>query len=98
MVGYVIVEVEITNRAGYGEFLEKVTSTVEAHGGKFVVRGGDIDVIEGNWTPMRLAVLEFESAVRAREWLGSPEYNELNDLRTSSSNINMVLVEGLLGP
>ena len=49
MAGYVIVEVEITNRAGYGEFLEKVTSTVEAHGGKFVVRGGDIDVIEGNW-------------------------------------------------
>ena len=95
MAGYVIVEVEITIRAGYGEFLDKVTPTVEAHGGKFVVRGGDIDVIEGNWTPMRLAVLEFESVARAREWLGSPEYSEFNDLRTSSSNINMVLVEGL---
>ncbi len=95
MSGYVIVEVEITDRAGYGEFMEKVTSTVEAYGGKFVVRGGDIDVVEGNWTPTRLAVMEFESAARAREWLSSGEYNELNELRTSSSTINMVLVEGL---
>ena len=95
MSGYVIIEVEITDRARYGEFMEKVTSTVEAHGGKFVVRGGDIDVIEGDWTPSRLALLEFESAARAREWLSSPEYNELNELRTGSSNINMVLVEGL---
>ena len=95
MSGYVIIEVEITDRARYGEFMEKVTSTVEAHGGKFVVRGGDLDVIEGDWTPARLAVLLFESAARAREWLSSPEYNELNEIRTSSSKINMVLVEGL---
>ena len=95
MSGYVIIEVEITDRARYGEFMEKVTPTVEAYGGEFVVRGGDLDVIEGDWTPTRLAVLLFESAGRAREWLSSPEYNELNELRTSSSNINMVLVEGL---
>ena len=95
MSGYVIIEVEITDRARHGEFMEKVTSTVEAHGGKFVVRGGDLDVIEGDWTPPRLAVLEFESAARAREWISSPEYNALNEIRTSSSNINMVLVEGL---
>ena len=60
-----------------------------------MVRGGDIDVIEGTWTLARQAVLEWESAASAREWVGSTEYNELNDFRTGSSNINMVLVEGL---
>ena len=95
MAGYVIIEVEVTNRAAYGQFMEQVTATVEGHGGRFVVRGGDIDVIEGDWRPSRLAVLVFESAGRAREWLESPEYNALNEIRTGSSNINMVLVEGL---
>ena len=95
MAGFVIIDVEITDAERYGEFMEKVTATVEAYGGKFVVRGGTFDVIEGDWTPNRLALLEFATVEDSRAWLDSPEYNALNEIRTSSSNINMVVVEGV---
>ncbi len=95
MAGYVITDVEITDAERYAEFMEKVTPTIENHGGKFVARGGAVDVIEGNWSPPRLAILEFGSVGQVREWLNSTEYSELNELRTGSSNINMVVVEGV---
>ena len=93
--GYVIFEVEITDAGRYGEFLGQVTATVEGHGGKFIARGDAIDVVEGDWTPPRLALLKFDSVAQAKAWLNSPEYTALSELRTSSSNINMVIVEGL---
>ena len=74
---------------------ERVTSTVEAHGGKFVARGGEIEVIMGEWTPKRLAILEFDNVQQVHTWLNSPEFVALNDIRSRSSNINMVVVEGL---
>ena len=95
MAGFVIIDVEITDAERYGDFMEKVTATVEAYGGKFVVRGGPFNVIEGDWTPNRLALLEFATVEDSRAWLDSPEYNALNEIRTSSSNINMVVVEGV---
>ncbi len=55
MAGFDIVDVEITDRALYGEFLERVTATVEGHGGKFIARGGEITVIKGSWKPKRIA-------------------------------------------
>ena len=99
MPAYVITDVEITDSDLYGEFLKQVTSTnVEAHGGKFVARGGEIDVILGDWTPKRLAILEFDSIQQVREWLKSPEYVALDDIRSRSSNINMVHSRRLVVP
>ncbi len=95
MSAYVITDVEITDASLYGEFRERVTRTVEAHGGRFVARGGELEVILGDWTPKRLAILEFDNIQRIREWLNSPEYIVLDDIRSASSNINMVIVEGL---
>ena len=69
--------------------------TVESHGGKFVARGGAIDVILGDWNPTRLAMLKFGSVEEAKTWLSSPEYTALDEIRTKSANINMVVVEGL---
>ena len=94
MPAYVITDVEITDESLYGEFMARVTSTVEAHGGKFVARGGELEVILGDWTPNRLAILEFEDLQRVHSWLNSPEYTALDDIRSRSSNINMVVVEG----
>ena len=74
--------------------MARVTSTVEAHGGSFVARGGELEVILGDWSPKRLAILKFEDLQRARAWLKSPEYTALDDIRSRSSNINMVVVEG----
>ena len=95
MSAFVITDVEITDASLYGQFLERVTSTVEAHGGKFVVRGGELEVILGAWTPNRLAMLEFDNLQQIHTWLNSPEYTALDDIRSRSSNINMVVVEGL---
>ena len=95
MPAFVITDVEITDASLYGQFLERVTSTVEAHGGKFVARGGGLEVILGDWTPKRLAVLEFDILQQVRTWLDSPEYTALDDIRSRSSNVNMVVVEGL---
>ena len=95
MSAYVITDVEITDARLYGQFVERVTGTIEAHGGKFVARGGEIEVRLGNWTPERLAILEFDSLQQVQAWLESPEYTALDDIRSRSSNINMVVVEGL---
>ena len=95
MSAYVITEVEITDASLYGEFRERVTSTVEAHGGRFVARGGELEVVLGDWTPKRLAILEFDSVQQVHAWLNSPEYVALDNIRSRSSNINMVVVEGL---
>ena len=57
MSAYVVADVEIIDANLYRQFLEQVTATVENHGGRFVVRGGEIDIIEGDWTPKRIAIL-----------------------------------------
>ena len=95
MSAYVITDVEITDASLYRQFVEGVTSTVEAHGGKFVARGGEIEIRLGEWKPTRLAILEFENLQQIHAWLESPEYTALDDLRSRSSNINMVIVEGV---
>ena len=94
MPAYVITDVEITDANLYGQFIASVTGTVEAHGGKFVVRGGEIEVRLGDWMPTRLAILEFDNLQQIHEWLESPEYTALDDIRSRSANINMVIVEG----
>ena len=65
MAAFVITDVEITDADLYGQFLEKVTAAVEGHGGKFVARGGALDVISGDWMPKRIALLEFGSVQQA---------------------------------
>ena len=95
MSAYVITDVEITDADLFGQFFERVTGTVEAHGGKFVARGGEIEIRLGSWTPKRLAIIEFGSVEQARAWLDSPEYTALDDLRSRAANINMVLTAGL---
>ena len=95
MAAYVITDVEITDADLYGQFMKKVTETVESHGGKFVARGGKLEVILGNWSPNRIAILQFDSLDQVHGWLGSPEYTALDDIRSRSSNINMVVVDGL---
>ena len=94
MAACVITGVVITDSALYGEFLEKVTATVESHGGKFVARGGAVDVILGDWKPNRVALLKFGSVEQTKTWLSSPEYTALDEIRVKSSNINMVVVGG----
>lgn len=94
MSAYVITDVDITDAGLYGQFMQQVTPTVESHGGKFVARGGSLEVVLGNWSPKRIAILQFDNLDQVHGWLNSPEYTALDDMRSRSSNINMVLVDG----
>ena len=66
-----------------------------AGGGRFLVRGGELSVLEGDWTPKRLVVLEFEDLEAAKRWYDSPSYQEAIRLREGAANLRMVAVEGV---
>ncbi|MCY3737707.1 MAG: DUF1330 domain-containing protein [Gemmatimonadaceae bacterium] len=95
MAGYVVVNDEITDEAVFAEFRERIAATVEAHGGRYLVRGGATEVADGDWTPGRLVILEFDDVDRARAWLNSPEYAELREIRRKSANASVIIAEGV---
>ena len=95
MPAYVIVEIDIADPAGYEEYKKLAGATVEKYGGKYVVRGGRTEVLEGHWKPKRIVVLQFESAQRAKDWLNSEQYREPRKMRHRTARTNMILVEGV---
>jgi len=95
MSAYVIVEIEVLDSVGYEDYKQLAGVTVEKYGGKYIVRGGKTEVLEGNWNPKRIVVLEFETAKRAKEWLNCEEYREPRKMRHRTARTNMILVEGM---
>jgi uncharacterized protein (DUF1330 family) len=95
MTAYVIVELEITDPAGYDHYKKLVPPTLAAYDGKFVVRGGASETLEGSWRPQRVVVLEFPSVGRAKEWWASAEYSEAKALRQRTARTEMIVVEGV---
>lgn len=94
MAAYVILDVDVTDAALYEEYKKLSGPALLPFGGRFVVRGGPVEVIEGQWRPSRVVVLEFPSAERAREWWGSEIYRGAKEIRQRASRGNMILVEG----
>ena len=95
MSAYVIVDIEVHDTAAYDEYRKLVGATLTQYGGKFIVRGGTIDVLEGDWKPKRIVILEFETAARAREWYDSEEYRVPKQLRMRAATGNIIAVEGI---
>ena len=95
MAGYVIVEIEVTDPVGYEEYKKLAGASVAKYGGKYIVRGGASETLEGDWQPKRIVILEFESVQRAKEWLNCPEYKEPRKMRHRTAKTNMVVVEGI---
>jgi uncharacterized protein (DUF1330 family) len=95
MPAYLIVDNEVTDPAGFEEYRKQVPTTVEKYGGKFLVRGGQIQPLEGDWKPTRIVVTEFPSIEQARRWYDSEEYRTLKILRSRSARGSVVLVEGV---
>ena len=95
MAGYVIIDGEIIDEAAFAEYAEKIVDVVAESGGKYLVRGGDVEIIDGDWTPNRLIVIEFESVEQARGWIASPGYQEIHELRDRSINSNLLIVAGV---
>jgi len=95
MAAYVIAEIRITDAEKFEEYRAKVPATLEKHGGRYIVRGGEIRLLEGGPQPSRLSVLEFESAERAVEWYESEDYRPLIQIRQAASESRLVLVKGI---
>ena len=94
MAAYVIVDVDVKDQAAYEEYRRQTPATLAPYDGRFLVRGGQTEVIEGDWLPSRIVVLEFPSLERAREWIDSPEYSAIKGIRQRTAVTNMILVEG----
>jgi uncharacterized protein (DUF1330 family) len=95
MSAYVIVEIDVVDPVGYEDYKKHASASVEKHGGKYIVRGGKTEVLEGDWQPKRIVVLQFDSMQRAKDWLHCEEYREPRKMRHRTARTNMVLVEGV---
>ena len=94
MNGYVVIDTEVVDQEAFAEFVERIPGAMAANGGRFVVRGGQSQVAEGDWTPQRLVIMEFESYEAANAFLDSDEYTALDELRHRAVKSNIVVVEG----
>ena len=94
MPAYVIAEVKVTNPVGYEPYRPLAAESVARFGGRFLVRGGKADLIEGEPVPERVVVIEFPNADAARRWYFSPEYQQALKIRQANSSGRLILVEG----
>jgi len=95
MSAYVVVQIDIDDAATYEKYKKMAPPSVAVYGGKYIVRGGVTQVLEGSWDPPRFVVLEFPNAAAARAWWDSPEYAPARAVRQSCAKTEMLLVEGV---
>lgn len=97
MSAYVVVDIVMTNPEAYQEYIKLAPPTVTAYGGEYIVRGGTMEVIEGDWQPKRLVILRFDSMEQAKKWLDSEEYTAIKHIRQQNTISKMLLIEGFEG-
>ena len=95
MPAYVMANVNVTDPVRYEDYKRLVPPTIARFGGKFIVRGGTVEVLEGEWRPNRLVLLEFPSLEQARAWWQSAEYAEARALRQATSTGTLLILEGV---
>ena len=92
---YLIANVSVTNPQQYEEYKKWSSAAMQAHGAEVCVRGGKVEVLEGDWSPERLVVLKFPSVEAARRFNESPEYGRARAARQGAAVMRMVVVEGV---
>ena len=95
MSAYIIANVEVTNPTQYEDYKKWSSAAMQAHGAEVCVRGGKIEVLEGDWEPQRIVVLKFASVEAAKAFNDSPEYGKARESRKGAAVMRMVVVEGL---
>ena len=95
MPAYVLANVAVKDPVRYEDYRRLVTPTLAKYGGRFIVRGGRIDVLEGEWQPNRLVLVEFPSVEQAHAWWNSPEYTEAKLIRQATSEGTLIVLEGV---
>ena len=95
MPAYVMVETDIADPKRYEQYKAASPTAVAAGGGRFIVRGGELVVLEGDWQPSRLVVIKFEDLATAKRWYESEIYQEAKKLREGAAHLRMVAVQGI---
>jgi len=98
MPAYVIVETSVHGAEQYERYKAASPGAVAAGGGRFLARGGELAVLEGDWEPSRLVLLEFPDLEAVKRWYDSPRYREAKRLREGAARLRMVAVQGLDEP
>ncbi|NRA20203.1 MAG: DUF1330 domain-containing protein [Oceanospirillaceae bacterium] len=94
MKGYLILDFSIKDFARFKEYIDNIPAFIEKHGGKYIVQGVEAEVMEGNWQPERVVVLEFPSTEKAKTFLADPEAQTLFSIRHDTTQSKLILVEG----
>ena len=95
MAAYLLAESQITDQATYDSYKRQVAPVIAKFGGRFLVRGGPLEVLEGTWHPSKLAIIEFPDMAALKSWYTSAEYAPLLALRQSAATDHLIAVEGL---
>tara|TARA_B100000579_G_scaffold405249_1_gene390769 strand:+ start:144 stop:431 length:288 start_codon:yes stop_codon:yes gene_type:complete len=95
MSAYVVFEIVVNDPKGYEEYKKLAPPSIASYGGKYIVRGGKVENLEGEWQPKRIVILEFESFEKATQWHDSEEYREAKALRHKFAKSNMIVIEGV---
>lgn len=95
MSAYLIADRNVESRAALDEYAREIPKTLERYGGRYIVRGGNLEVVEGEWKPRSLVILEFPTMEALKHWYDSEEYRPLKEMRMRAAPSDVVLVEGL---
>ena len=96
MAAYLLVEAKLSDPLAYEKYKTLAQAAIAQYGGRYRVRGGDVEVLEGDWSkPERLVIVEFESTEQAKTFYHSPEYQAARAVRKDAAEMNILVVEGL---
>ena len=95
MAAYLVVDIAVTNPAQFEQYKKLAPAAIAKYGGRYVIRGGAYEVLEGDWKPQRVTVVEFDSMEKARAFYASPEYQTAIKARAGAAKMNMLLVQGV---
>jgi uncharacterized protein (DUF1330 family) len=95
MPAYFVAELDVTNPTGMEPYRAAVPATIAQYGGRYLSRGGAIELIEGGPEPKRIVILEFADAAAVKRWYNSPEYQKILPLRLDNSTGRAFIVEGI---
>lgn len=95
MSAYIFVNCEVTEPAKYEQYKALAPAAIARHGGRYLARGGESAVLEGDWQPKRVVILEFPSLAAAKAFYDSPEYRAARAIRVGAARMDMIAVEGI---
>ena len=94
MKAYLVLDLSVNDFAGFKKYIDEIPAFIGKHGGQYIVRGVQPTIIEGDWSPERLVILEFPARQNAEAFLGDPDIQELFKLRHATTTSKLVLADG----